>query len=497
MDVLDKFFTKYSYKFPKGYPDLKDKQDILLMESILEGLDVKINLREAATPDTEDLHEIFTAMFVAGHNPVDDFENADWEIEVDNTPLLLKKQKHKDGIQKYINSDLPLKSSYEKIYYDAKKIADQLQTNLGYDVAEAERVFPEGQKEKADILIYQVFGEADKVADKSLGVSLKYGKGQFNSLSPNSVLKNLYGLEDLKSPEIDPETGKKIKVDGILSQVTKDDKEATKSIDKGAKAYIDFILDNYKKPLLNKNPKGDTKKYIDGTFKNDDKTPNPLDGKKYSKIIDDVAKNGTIPVRKKGEVPIKDMNWGLWSAANKGVQKAFSKAYGANPLTMPDIKDPFLKIKSKSINTVVQKYIEDKTKVPLDTIIDGKSDGGKQIIKFLTVILGAGERSYYYIGDGGKKSTFIPSVERLQNDIEYIIIPKYNEKSGDFIIDLIVAGRKKGKKDWIPLFSTDVKLRFSGQGGQFTSDITQKGSDFIIGKTGNEINMNELFGFNN
>ena len=36
MDVLDKFFKKYSYKFPKGYPDLKDKQDILLLESILE-----------------------------------------------------------------------------------------------------------------------------------------------------------------------------------------------------------------------------------------------------------------------------------------------------------------------------------------------------------------------------------------------------------------------------------------------------------------------------
>ena len=36
MDVLDKFFIKYSYKFPKGYPDLKDKQDILLLESILK-----------------------------------------------------------------------------------------------------------------------------------------------------------------------------------------------------------------------------------------------------------------------------------------------------------------------------------------------------------------------------------------------------------------------------------------------------------------------------
>jgi hypothetical protein len=36
MDVLDKFLNLHSYKFPKGYPDLKDKQDILLLESILE-----------------------------------------------------------------------------------------------------------------------------------------------------------------------------------------------------------------------------------------------------------------------------------------------------------------------------------------------------------------------------------------------------------------------------------------------------------------------------
>ena len=44
MDVLDKFFIKYSYKFSKGYPDLKDKQDILLMESILKELDINFNL---------------------------------------------------------------------------------------------------------------------------------------------------------------------------------------------------------------------------------------------------------------------------------------------------------------------------------------------------------------------------------------------------------------------------------------------------------------------
>ena len=35
MDVLDKFFIKYSYKFDKGYPDMNDEQDVLLLEAIL------------------------------------------------------------------------------------------------------------------------------------------------------------------------------------------------------------------------------------------------------------------------------------------------------------------------------------------------------------------------------------------------------------------------------------------------------------------------------
>ena len=45
MDVLDLFFKKYSYKFPKGYPDMNNEQDILLLESLL--LNLGINLKEA------------------------------------------------------------------------------------------------------------------------------------------------------------------------------------------------------------------------------------------------------------------------------------------------------------------------------------------------------------------------------------------------------------------------------------------------------------------
>jgi len=49
MDVLDKFFTKYSYKFPKGYPDMNNEQDILLIESLLgDVLDEKFSLEEGS-----------------------------------------------------------------------------------------------------------------------------------------------------------------------------------------------------------------------------------------------------------------------------------------------------------------------------------------------------------------------------------------------------------------------------------------------------------------
>jgi len=36
MDVFDKFFTKFAYKFPKGYPDMDNPEDVLLLKSLLE-----------------------------------------------------------------------------------------------------------------------------------------------------------------------------------------------------------------------------------------------------------------------------------------------------------------------------------------------------------------------------------------------------------------------------------------------------------------------------
>ena len=35
MNVLDIFFKKFSYKFDKGYPDMNNDQDVLLLESMI------------------------------------------------------------------------------------------------------------------------------------------------------------------------------------------------------------------------------------------------------------------------------------------------------------------------------------------------------------------------------------------------------------------------------------------------------------------------------
>ena len=47
MNVFDKFFKKYSYKFDKGYPDLNNEKDVILLESLFSNLDIKIIINES------------------------------------------------------------------------------------------------------------------------------------------------------------------------------------------------------------------------------------------------------------------------------------------------------------------------------------------------------------------------------------------------------------------------------------------------------------------
>jgi len=47
MDPYDIFFKKFAYKFPKGYPDMNNEQDVFLLESILNDLGTKVNINES------------------------------------------------------------------------------------------------------------------------------------------------------------------------------------------------------------------------------------------------------------------------------------------------------------------------------------------------------------------------------------------------------------------------------------------------------------------
>ena len=46
MDILDIFLNKYSYKFPKGYPDMNNEQDVLLMEGLLSELGINEKIKD-------------------------------------------------------------------------------------------------------------------------------------------------------------------------------------------------------------------------------------------------------------------------------------------------------------------------------------------------------------------------------------------------------------------------------------------------------------------
>lgn len=54
MDIFDKFFKKFSYKFPKGYPDINDAQDMLMLEGMLKEMGIDLNEAFTIFPTSEE-----------------------------------------------------------------------------------------------------------------------------------------------------------------------------------------------------------------------------------------------------------------------------------------------------------------------------------------------------------------------------------------------------------------------------------------------------------
>ena len=428
MNVIDKFLKQYSYKFNKGYPDMNDEQDILLLESILKE---EFNIvAEVVTSATEDLHEVFIAMFLAGHNGITDinnFKTVSWDSEVNKLQNLERKQDHIDILNRYFapeNIDKNL-NKYWDIYDDAEVGAELIKQYLG-PIKSSQRVFDagdSGKKIKADVVI--------KDNDGPLSISLKYGKGQMNSLSASEVMALLYDIEDLGMGS------------GFLGQLYKLP-EYKKAFDQGVKDYLTIVLNNYKT----------SNKYQDlRQVKNTDKST--------EEILDDFKNN-----------QLNNITWSDYRKSPKILKKAVQYAY---EVLDPDKKQEFIQTKQRAINRSIEDYLSKLGK----SQITNNQDSIRQLISY---ILGPDEEhSYLYAADlrkGGGKIFFLPSKKQIDSN-EYILSAepktgKDGSESANYEYLITVKDKKTGKN----LFQFDVLLRFGD--GQWTSDVSQKGAYFKV-----------------
>lgn len=85
MDIFDKFFKKYSYKFDKGYPDLNNDQDILLLESIFEKIGVPLKLSEALSVEAKEAKEILKQNFDLEEDNFLEMTSTSFKVLMDNS----------------------------------------------------------------------------------------------------------------------------------------------------------------------------------------------------------------------------------------------------------------------------------------------------------------------------------------------------------------------------------------------------------------------------
>jgi hypothetical protein len=97
IDSLDLFFKKYSYKFPKGYPDMNNEQDINVLADLLESIGVNLQEEEANLFKNKDFKKEDTENF---KNKFIDLINNTSEEELEKDPIyksLFKRLKNFKG----------------------------------------------------------------------------------------------------------------------------------------------------------------------------------------------------------------------------------------------------------------------------------------------------------------------------------------------------------------------------------------------------------------
>ena len=457
MDPIDKFLKLYSYKFPKGYPDMNDKQDILLLESILKE---EFSIILEATNITDVLHETFFALAFESlmqgkkysipknikelEQQLIDFQNSKFSSEIKqgvtkDTMLdrLLNKQTTK---QYFTDPDNKQTSDFSSILIDDAQ--DAIESAEG-TIKAIKSSYPEGKIESIKrVASDENVGVADNVAivdGEPILISLKKGKGQFGSLSIEELLDLMYGFR----------FGEKT---GLLT-----------SIDQNA---VNDTLQGYIIDINNQIDDLSDKKT--DTFKGELAMAMSKDGKIGKKVQEDIS---TPSKWKASELKAKgNETTDIWFSRGNPMKALYGRLY-----ELPSIKKGNRNVeknhqerKKKFINPAIDKFLKSKGDIVKDNIAKLVSFLLRQDNEALK------DKDYLYVAQRGNKILKIPSRDKIfdkAQDLEVELGPMKKGKKGqelsDYSRDIIVKG--EGKE------LARIPLLFRHSAGQFRDLLAQKG----------------------
>ena len=244
MDVLDIFLNKYSYKFPKGYPDMNNEQDVLLMEGLLSELG--INEEEDKNLTFEQCKAILSKDVKLKEDIIDEIETI-YDANPNNQKSFL------DNFRKHSINDLDF---ILNIYKDYINITEKGLGRGEVFVLLGVKDSVSGGNTKKDIKIKEETYDVKELSNNTFRpassgyiTNSTFQKHYVYLMSLLSVINKDNNKDNNKAEQIDKKE-KKDKTETIQDLVSKliiyyDDKYKTGNISKG-------ILDNIRKDLLPK-----------------------------------------------------------------------------------------------------------------------------------------------------------------------------------------------------------------------------------------------------
>ena len=471
MDVIEKFLNEVSWKFDKGYPDITNEQDILMLERLLEN---EFGVILESTNITDVLHETFFALaFESKINGKEYKIPKDIEELKNQLDNVTKLSELEPGITKDTILDRLLNKKTSKEYFEdtnnketslfSKTLIDdaedaKLSAEKTYEAIK--KAYPNGKIDSVKrVASDENIGVADNVVyvdgDPVL-ISLKKGAGQFGSLSMEQLLNTMYGEGTLTGgllTSID-QTGVNEALQGFI-----------KDINNQIEEYSDNKKDIFTDPQL---AKAMSEEGTIGKKTNEDiSTPSKWNNSKSKAIGNETTDT--------------------WFARGGKLKTIYGKLYELGSIKKGkfNVESNHIKRKKDKINPSIDKYLNDKGEIAKNNIAKLVSYLLRQDNEQLK------DKDYLYVSNKGNKILKIPSRDKIFNKADKLKIKLDPLKSNisDYARDLKIIGDDK------LLATIPLKFRFSA--GQFRDLLFQKGGapSFEEGFTeyfealGDEINM--------